>query len=331
MMTRVNRQWRLVARPIGLFKPTDFEWHEVPAPDPDEGQVLVKNECLSLDPTNRGWASMDTYLPAVPLGEVMRGIAIGRVEASRNPAWPVGTRVQGLLGWQDYHLSDGSGLHRVPDVPADVWFGALSHIGLTAYVGLLDITHPKEGETLVVSAAAGAVGSLVGQIGKIKGCRVVGIAGGPDKCAWLTGELGFDAAVDYKAGKILPALQAACPDGIDIVFENVGGEILDASLALINLHARIALCGLIAGYNATRREPGPYNFGNILVRRARIEGFIVLDHANRALEAYAELGRWLAEGRLKYRVDTVHGLDHAVLAVNRLFEGTNHGKLIVMP
>jgi NADPH-dependent curcumin reductase CurA len=331
MTTRVNRQWRLVARPVGLFKPTDFEWHENPAPDPGEGQVLVKVECLSLDPTNRGWASMDTYLPAVPLGEVMRGIAIGRVEASRNPAWPVGTRVQGLLGWQDYHCSDGAGLHRIPDVPADVWFGALGHIGLTAYCGLLDVGQPKAGETLVISAAAGAVGSLVGQIGKIKGCRVVGIAGGPEKCAWLTGELGFDAAVDYKAGKVLPALKAACPGGIDVVFENVGGEILDASLALINLRARIALCGLISGYAATRREPGPYNFGNVLVRRARIEGFIAMDFVHRAQEAYAQLGQWLAEGRLKYRVDTVHGLDHAVLAVNRLFEGTNHGKLIVMP
>lgn len=261
----------------------------------------------------------------------MRGIAIGRVEASRNLAWPVGTRVQGLLGWQDYHLSDGAGLQRIPDLPADVWFGALGHIGLTAYCGLLDIGQPQAGDTLVVSAAAGAVGSLVGQIGKIKGCHVVGIAGGPEKCAWLTGELGFDAAVDYKAGKVLPALRAACPDGIDVVFENVGGEILDASLALINLRARIALCGLISGYAATRREPGPYNFGNVLVRRARIEGFIALDFVHRAQEAYAQLGPWLAEGRLKYRVDTVHGLDHAVLAVNRLFEGTNHGKLIVMP
>src|SRR5512139_177016 len=313
---RINRQWRLMARPIGLFKPTDFEWHEVATPEPAEGQVLVKNECLSLDPTNRGWAAMDTYLPAVPLGDVMRGIAIGRVEASRNPAWPVGTRVQGLLGWQDYHLSDGSGLRRILDVPAEVWFGALGHIGLTAWSGLLDIGRPKAGETLVVSAAAGAVGSLVGQIGKLKGCRVVGIAGGPEKCAWLTDELGFDAAVDYKAGKVLPALQAACPDGIDVVFENVGGEILDASLALINLHARIALCGLISGYNATRREPGPYNFGNVLVRRARIEGFIAVDLVHRAQEAYGELGQWLAEGKLKFRVDTVYGLEHAVVSIN---------------
>jgi hypothetical protein len=329
-MTRINRQWRLAARPVGLFKPTDFEWHELPAPEPEEGQVLVKSECLSLDPTNRGWASIDTYLPAVQLGDVMRGIAIGRVEVSRNPKWPVGTRVHGLLGWQDYLLSDGTGLSRIPDVSAETWFGALGHIGLTAYCGLLDIGQPKAGETLVISAAAGAVGSLVGQIGKIKGCRVVGIAGGPAKCSWLTDELGFDAAVDYKAGKVLPALHGACPDGIDVVFENVGGEILDASLALLNLHARIALCGLISSYNAARREPGPYNFGNVLVRRARIEGFIAMDFRHRAQEAYGELGKWLAEGRLKYRVDKVHGLDHAVVAINRLFEGTNTGKLIVM-
>lgn len=331
MTSRINRQWRLVARPVGLFKPTDFEWHEVPVPPLEPGQVLVQVECLSLDPTNRGWAAMDTYLPAVPLGAVMRGIAIGRVVESRNPAWTTGTRVQGLLGWQDFCVSDGEGLVAIPPVPAETWFGALGHIGLTAYVGLLDIGQPKRGETLVVSAAAGAVGSLVGQIGKIKGCRVVGIAGGPAKCAWLTDELGFDAAVDYKAGNLLPALQAACPDGIDIVFENVGGEILDASLALINLRARIVVCGLISAYTATRREPGPYHFGNVLLRRARVEGFIASDHADRAREALTEMGKWLLFRRLKYRVDAVHGLDHAVVAVNRLFDGTNNGKLIVFP
>src|SRR5512139_3804960 len=261
---RINRQWRLMARPIGLFKPTDFEWHEVATPEPAEGQVLVKNECLSLDPTNRGWAAMDTYLPAVPLGDVMRGIAIGRVEASRNPAWPVGTRVQGLLGWQDYHLSDGSGLRRILDVPAEVWFGALGHIGLTAWSGLLDIGRPKAGETLVVSAAAGAVGSLVGQIGKIKGCRVIGITGNDEKCRWIKDELGFDAAINYKTEPVRASLKEHCPDGIDVHFENVGGEILDAALSLINLRARIVLCGLISQYNATRPAPGPYYFGNLL-------------------------------------------------------------------
>lgn len=330
-MSLINRQWRLVARPIGMFQPTDFAWHEVAVPEVADGQVLVKVECLSLDPTNRGWAAIDTYLPAVPLGTVMRGIAVGRVVASRHEAWPVGTRVQGLLGWQDYYLSDGGDLTRIPELPAEQWFAVFGHIGLTAYVGLLDIGQPKAGETVVVSAAAGAVGSLVGQIAKLAGCRVVGIAGGPAKCARLTEELGFDAAVDHRAGPVLPALHAACPKGVDVVFENVGGDILDASLALLNLHARVVVCGLIAGYNATTPPPGPARFGNILVRRARVEGFIALDHGHRAPEAFAKLGEWLAAGRLRYRVDTVHGLEHAASAVNRLFHGTNTGKLIVVP
>jgi NADPH-dependent curcumin reductase CurA len=332
MTSRVNRQWRLVARPEEKFKRSDFEWREESAPTPGEGQILVRNLFLSLDPTNRIWAARDSYLPAVALGDVMRGIGIGIVEQSRNPAFREGTHVQGMFGWQDYAVTDGTGLMVLPDdpsTPLTAYFGALGHIGFTAYFGLLDIGKPQPGETLVVSAAAGATGSLVGQIGKIQGCRVVGIAGTDEKCKWLTGELGFDAAVNYKTGPILESLKAACPNGIDVYFDNVGGKILDAALALINLRARIVLCGLISQYNAKELAPGPYNFGNLLMRRARVEGFIVLDYAKRFPEAIPELRRWMAEGKLKYRVDVVEGLENAPEAINRLFDGSNIGKLVV--
>jgi NADPH-dependent curcumin reductase CurA len=240
--------------------------------------------------------------------------------------------VQGLLGWQDYAISDGNGLTPLPhneSIPLTAYFGLFGHIGLSAYFGLLDIGKPKAGETLVVSAAAGAVGSLVGQIGKIKGCRVVGIAGGEEKCRWITEELGFDAAIDYKSEPVLESLKRRCPEGIDVHFENVGGEILDAALSQINIRARIVLCGLISQYNATEPVPGPYNFANILVKRARVEGFIVIDYMNRAQEAVAELAKWLAEGKIKYRVDVVEGIEKAPHALNMLFDGSNKGKLIV--
>jgi NADPH-dependent curcumin reductase CurA len=333
MKERINRQWRLAARPVGLIKPSDFEWKQEPAPSPGDGEVLVRNIYLSLDPTNRGWVSdRETYLPPVGIGDVMRGSAIGVVEESRNANLPQGTHVQGLLGWQDYAISNGTGLTALPDnpaIPLTAYFGLFGHIGLTAYFGLLDIGRPKQGETLVVSAAAGATGSLVGQIGKIKGCRVVGIAGGDEKCRWLTEELGFDAAINYKNESVAEALKRHCPDGIDVYFENVGGEILDAVLSHINLRARIVLCGLISQYNATEPVPGPYNFVNILIKRARVEGFIVLDYLPRAQEAFADLSKWYLEGKLKYRVDVVEGLEHAPEAINRLFEGSNTGKLIL--
>jgi NADPH-dependent curcumin reductase len=333
MASKINRQWRLAARPQGFIKDSDFSWTEEPAPTPGEGEVLVRNLYLSLDPTNRAWMNeAPTYLPPVGIGEVMRGITIGVVELSRNPNLPEGTHVQGLLGWQDYAVSNGAGLTPLPAnaaIPLPAYFAVLGHIGLTAYFGLLDIGKPRSGETLVVSAAAGATGSLVGQIGKIKGCRVIGIAGGESKCRWLTDELGFDGAIDYKAGSVLEDLKAHCPDGVDLYFENVGGEILDAVLSVINLKARIVLCGLISQYNADQPVPGPYNFSNILVRRARIEGFVVLDYMDRAQEAFEDLGKWMAEGRLKYRVDQVDGLENTPHALNKLFEGTNQGKLIV--
>jgi NADPH-dependent curcumin reductase len=333
MTTKTNRQWRLAARPVGRLKESDFQFTQEPVPALGEGEILVRNLYISLDPTNRGWTNETaTYLPPIRLGDVMRGGATGIVEQSRNPNFSEGTYVQGLLGWQDYAISDGSSLTVLPNnpaIPLTAYMGLFGHIGLTAYYGLLDIGKPQAGETLVVSAAAGAVGSLVGQIGKIKGCRVVGIAGSDEKCKWITDELGFDAAINYKGESVLEGLKRDCPDGIDIDFENVGGKILDAVLSLINLRARIALCGLISQYNATEPVPGPYNFANILIRRARVEGFIVMDYMNRAQEAVADLGKWLVEGKIKYRIDEVEGLEHAPAALNRLFDGENIGKLLV--
>ena len=333
MTAKVNRQWRLAARPVGMFKETDFQLTESPIPGPNEGEILVRNIYLSLDPTNRGWANdVATYLPAIGIGDVMRGGAIGVVEQSRNADFKEGTIVSGLLGWQNYAVSDGKGitaLPRLPGVPLTAFMGLFGHIGLTAYYGLLDVGKPKAGETLVVSAAAGAVGSLVGQIGKIVGCHVVGIAGGEEKCRWITEELGFDAAIDYKAEPVLEGLKKHCPKGIDVYFENVGGEILDVVLSLINIGARIPLCGLISQYNATKPVPGPYNFVQLIIKRARIEGFLVSDYSNRAQEAMTDLGKWLMEGRLKYRVDVVDGIEQTPQAVNKLFDGSNKGKLVV--
>jgi NADPH-dependent curcumin reductase CurA len=326
-----NAQWRLVARPQGLFKPEDFRWVEEDTPPLTDGEALVRTEYLSLDPTNRGWAAGDTYLPAVPLDGVMRGFGVGRVVESRAPGIAPGDAVSGLLGWQRYAVMAAASLSRLPDVPLPIeaHLGLLGHIGLTAWVGLLEIGRPQPGETLVVSAAAGAVGSLVGQIGKTLGLRVVGIAGTDEKCRWLTDTLGFDAAVNHRTTIVRAGLRRACPEGIDVYFDNVGGKTLEAVLAQIRRRARIVLCGMISQYAATGPAPGPSNLVNLLVQRARMEGFIVLDHADKTAAATADLVRWHLEGRLQYRLDVVEGLEHAPTAVNRLFEGTNTGKLVV--
>jgi NADPH-dependent curcumin reductase len=333
MTTKINRQWCLATRPVGEIAESNFEWKQKPVSTLKEGQILVRNIYLSLDPTNRGWLNEgDNYLPPVAIGEVMRSFGIGVVERSRNAKFPEGTLVQGFLGWQDYAIADATNLSELPkdpSVPLTGYLGLFSFIGMTAYFGLLDIGKPKAGETLVVSGAAGAVGSLVGQIGKIKGCRVIGIAGSEEKCRWLKDELGFDAAINYKTESVLESLKQHCPDGIDVYFENVGGEILDAVLSLINLRARIVLCGLISQYNATEPVPGPYNLLNIVTQRAKLEGFIILDYLNRAQEALADLGQWYAQGKIKYRVDAIDGLENAPSAINKLFDGTNQGKLII--
>ncbi|HTS64496.1 MAG TPA: NADP-dependent oxidoreductase [Candidatus Acidoferrales bacterium] len=329
----MNRQWRITARPQGRAKETDFAWGEEDLPALAEGQIRVRIVYLSLDPTNRFWMEpLDGYLPALPLGAVMRGITIGVVQESCNSAFASGDIVQGLGGWQEIYSGDAGGwtrLPRIPGLPLTAFFGAMGHIGFTAYFGLMDIGKPKPGETLVVTAAAGAVGSLAGQMGKIAGCRVIGIAGSDEKCDWITRELGFDGAINYRKEKVADGLARACPNGIDIDFENVGGEVMDAVLGRINLNARIVLCGLISRYNATAPVPGPYNFSNILVRRGRVQGFIAMDYAARFQEAASQIVPWLLSGKLKYRIDLVDGLRHAPAALNKLFDGTNQGKLLV--
>jgi hypothetical protein len=332
MTERINRQWRLASRPEGLIKESDFEWLEKPVRPLEEGEILARNIYLSLDPANRGWVNTGpSYVEPVEIGEVMRGLTIGVVEESRNDRFSVGDVVSGAMGWQDFAISDGAD-QRIVDpgqLPLTAFLGLFGMVGITAYFGLLDIGKPKAGETLVVSGAAGAVGSIVGQIGKIIGCRVVGIAGSDAKCAWLTEELGFDAAINYKTENVVRSLHKHCPEGIDVIFENVGGEILDAELAWINNFARVVICGLISGYNAAERVPGPSAFPMVLIRRARVEGFIVIDYMDRASEAIEKLSEWYAEGRLKYRVDVYDGLETAPRNINRLFDGSHNGKLII--
>jgi NADPH-dependent curcumin reductase CurA len=332
MSARINRQWRLAARPEGMIETSDFQWVEEPVRDLENGEVLVRNIYLSLDPANRGWVREGpSYVEPVAIGEVMRGLTLGVVEDTRHERFAAGDLVSGTGGWQDYVISDGSDLRVLPSspLPLTAHLGLFGIVGLTAYFGLFDIGEPKEGETLVVSGAAGAVGSLVGQMGKIAGCRVVGIAGTDAKCRWLTNELGFDGAVNYRTENVLRKLHKHCPDGIDVIFENVGGDILDAELAWINNSARIVICGLISGYNATERQPGPSNFPMVLIRRARIEGFIVMDYLDRTTEAVAKMGQWHEEGRLQYRVDVYDGLETAPYNINRLFDGSHDGKLII--
>lgn len=329
----VNHQWRLAARPKGLVADSDFEWREEPAGEPADGQLLVRNIYLSIDPTNRGWMNPTaTYMPVIPLGDVMRGITIGVVEKSKHPHYQAGDIVQGLGGWQEYSITDGTGLvnlPRMPGQPLSFFLGTMGHIGFTAYFGLLDIGQPKEGETLVVSAAAGAVGSLAGQMGKIKGCRVAGIAGSDDKCHWITSELGFDAAINYKKENVHAALKTHCPNGIDIDFENVGGEIMEAVIDRLNVNSRIILCGMISQYNESAPRPGPRNLVNLVIKRVRLQGFIVTDYLARFPEAAMQILKWTGEGKLKYRLDIMEGLKQAPAALRRLFDGSNTGKLIV--
>jgi len=330
---KTNQQWLIAARPQGEAKESDFRWNETTVADPADGQVLIRTVYISLDPTNRVWMNgAESYLPPLPLGNVMRGVAVCVVEESRNPSYAKGDLVQGLLGWQQYSISDGALLGKLPKglpVPLTAFFGLLGHIGLTAYFGLLDICEPKPGETLVISTAAGAVGSLVGQIGKIKGCHVVGLTGTDEKCRWIKDELGFDAAINYKTANVPEALKQNCPKGIDIYFDNVGGEILEAVLNQITLKARISVCGMISQYNEDRPVPGPPNLANLIVKRARMEGFLCTDYNSRAEEAFTQMIGWLMQGKLKYRVDVVEGLENAPRALHKLFDGSNKGKLIV--
>lgn len=332
MTERMNRRWLLAERPTGMVEERNFRWSEEPAPETlAEGEVLVRNLYLSCDPTQRGWMARDTYLPAIRIGEVIRGGAGGRVEQSRNPNYAPGDLVTGLFGWQDYAVvRAGERPSKVPPgVSLPLAMGVLGMTGLTAYFGLLDVGRPAPGETVVVSGAAGATGSIVGQIARLKGCRAIGIAGGREKCDWLVREAKFDAAIDYKAEDVAARLRELCPKGIDVYFDNVGGDILDFALARLAMRGRVVLCGAISQYNDAKSPPGPKNYLSLLLNRGRMEGFIVFDYMSRAHEGVAELAKWLGAGEIVDRVDVQEGLEGAPRALRRLFLGENVGKQLV--
>jgi len=330
MNAPVNHQFRLARRPVGMVQRSDFEYTEAPVAEPGEGEVLVKILYISLDPAMRGWMNEGkSYIPPVGIGEVMRAGAVGRVIASRDPGIGVGDHVVGVLGVQEYAVAKAKGLTKVDPrlVPLPVYLGTLGMPGMTAYFGLLDVGRPKSGETVVVSGAAGAVGQVVGQIAKIKGCRVVGIAGGPDKCDYLR-SIGFDAAIDYKHQDVKAALREHCPKGVDVYFDNVGGEILDTVLTQLAMHARIVICGAISQYNESKMK-GPSNYMSLLVNRASMTGMVVFDYASRYAEAAREMAGWMATGQLKSREDIVEGLETFPETLLKLFKGENTGKLVL--
>jgi NADPH-dependent curcumin reductase CurA len=331
-MTTANHQFRLAARPVGLPKASDWSYTEEPIPEPKDGEILIKILFISLDPAMRGWMNEGkSYIPPVGIGEVMRAGAAGRVVASKNPAFAAGDHVAGAFGVQEYALSNGKGLTKV-DVsfaPLPVYLGTLGMPGMTAYFGFLDVGQPKEGNTVVISGAAGAVGSVVGQIAKIKGCRAVGIAGGPAKCQYVVNELGFDACIDYKNEDVKKGLREHCPSGVDVYFDNVGGEILDAVLTQITRGARIVICGAISQYNNTGPMKGPSNYLSLLVNRASMRGMVVFDYASQYATAAKEMAGWMAAGKLKTREDIVEGLKTFPETLLMLFKGANQGKLVL--
>ena len=332
-LPNANRQVLLAARPAGMPRESDFRIAEVPVPSPGEGEALVRSLFLSLDPYMRGrMQDVKSYAPPVQLGEVMVGGVVGEVVRSNAGSLKTGDIVTGMFGWQDYGVAKAQTLHKVPPgvQPISLALGVLGMPGLTAYFGLLDLGQPKEGETVVVSAASGAVGAVVGQIAKIKGCRVVGTAGSDAKVDYIMNELGFDAGINYKtAGNLRAALDAACPAGIDVYFDNVGGPITDAVMMRINERARLVICGQISQYNAESPEMGPRNLFQFIRMRARMEGFLIFDYADRYAEGLAELGPWVAEGRIKYREDISEGLESAPKAFIGLLQGKNFGKQLV--
>jgi NADPH-dependent curcumin reductase CurA len=328
----VNHQFRLAARPVGLPKASDWDLTEEPVPEPGDGQVLVKVKYLSLDPAMRGWMNEGrSYIAPVKIGDVMRALGAGEVLASRHPSLSPGDHVTGLLGVQEYALVDGNAVMKVDPqlAPLPVHCGTLGMAGMTAYFGLLDIGRPSEGETVVVSGAAGAVGGIVGQIAKLKGARAVGIAGGAEKCRHVVEQLGFDAAVDYKNQDVATGLREHCPDGIDVYFDNVGGEILDAALARLARHARVVICGAISQYNATGGMRGPANYMSLLVNHASMTGFVVSDYGDRFAAGASEMGAWLSQGKLKTFEDVAVGFETFPDTLLRLFRGENTGKLVL--
>ena len=334
MTTETNRQWRLAARPAGMAAESDFALHEEPRPPVAPGQFLVRTLYVSVDPAMRGWMTEDPdYVPPMPLGSVMQAPALGQVVESRHDDYRPGDFVSGILGWQDYYLSDGRGPAPLstfePVHPLPLYLGVLGGTGLTAYFGMREVARPKEGETVVVSGAAGATGSIAAQIAKIGQCRVIGVAGGAAKCRWLTAELGLDAAIDYKSDNVDARLADLCPGGVDVYFDNVGGPTLASVLDCMNRWGRVALCGMISGYNADTPAPGPANLFRLITRRVRMEGFLVPDYAPRFKEARRQLSAWLATGVLRSREDVREGFEHIPGTFLDLFRGANTGKLMV--
>jgi hypothetical protein len=332
-MTNIqNRQVRLAGRPVGLPKRADWEFTAEPVPEPGEGEVLVKVSYLSLDPAMRGWMNEGrSYIEPVGIGEVMRALGVGQVISSRDPLLAVGDFVSGLTGVQECAVLKARHVTKVDPrlAPLPVHLNVLGMPGMTAYFGLFAIGEPKAGETVVVSGAAGAVGATVGQLAKITGCRVIGIAGGRDKCKYIVDELGFDAAIDYKSEDVSKRLQDLCPNRIDVYFDNVGGDILDACLAHLAMKGRIVLCGAISQYNTTTPIKGPSNYLSLLVNRGRMKGMVVMDYAGRFEHAVRDMAKWMAEGKLKSREDVAEGLEAFPETLLKLFSGENFGKLVL--
>ncbi len=328
-----NRQYLLAARPQGMVKTSDFEYRQIDIPEIGPGEVLIRTTRISLDPSMRGqMENRADYVAPLEIGDVMRAGGTGEVVASNNERYKVGDKVTGTFGMQDYCVSDGKNPpFRVypSDISPEQALGVLGGTGMTAYFGLLDLGEPKAGDMVVISGAAGATGSVAGQIAKIKGCTVVGMAGSDEKCRWLTEELGFDAAINYKTQDVASELDRLCPDGINIYFDNVGGEILDICLERIAMNARVVICGGISRYNAEGPIPGPKNYFNLVFRRARMEGFIVLDYAARFPEAIAEMQAWMEQGLIKQHATVIEGFENLPSALIQLFEGVNTGKLMV--
>jgi hypothetical protein len=334
-MGEVNRRWLLKERPVGMVGEHNFEWQEAPVPEPGEGEALVRVLYLSFDPAMRGWMQdRPSYIPPVAIGEPMRASSVGQVVRSNRDDLAPGDLVEGMSGWQDYAIVGGGGMASAATrLPAGIdprhALGVLGLTGMTAYFGLLDLGKPKTDDVVLVSGAAGATGSVAGQIARIHGCRVIGIAGGPDKCRWLTGEARFDAAIDYKNEDVGRRLRELAPDGIDVYFDNVGGDILEAALAQIRHKARVVLCGGISAYNEEEPPPGPRTLMNLVIQRARMEGFIVIDYVARFGEAREQLSKWLAAGDLVHREDVQEGLENAPATFQRLFQGKNTGKQLL--
>ncbi|MCH5375808.1 MAG: NADP-dependent oxidoreductase [Planctomycetes bacterium] len=327
-----NTRVLLASRPVGLPSAENWKIETVDAPSPGEGEFLAEVLYISLDPAMRGWIREGkSYIEPVGLGDVMRAGGVARVVESHHPKFEAGDHVVGITGAQNYWVSRGQGVRKVdPDAaPLPKYLGVLGMPGMTAYFGILDIGLIKEGETVLVSGAAGAVGSLVGQIAKIRGCRVVGIAGGPEKCAYITQELGFDAAIDYKSENLHDALKHTCPKGIDVYFDNVGGETLDAALAMLRFEARVVICGAISQYNNVEAPKGPQNYLSLLINKARMEGFVVFHFEKEYPRGIADMSRWLAEGRIQSREHIVKGLETFPETLLMLFDGRNQGKLVI--